>query len=195
MRPNSQLTFFDNIKNSLPLPLFTANLRKGAAGNYNFGYIDSSEYTGSITYVSVTQSEYWQFSANGYAVGGGAFTSSSISGIADTGTTLLYLPSDLVAAYWAQNNGTNSATYGGYVFPCSQTLTSLTIRIGSYQAVVPGTYLNYAPLYSGSSTCFGGLQSDAGFGFAIFGDIFLKSQFVVFNGASPPTLGFAAKNL
>ena len=179
----------------MPLPLFTANLRKGAAGNYNFGYIDSSEYTGSITYVPVTQSAYWQFSASGYAVGSGAFTSSSISGIADTGTTLLYLPSDIVSAYWQQNNGTNSATYGGYVFPCSQILTSLTIGIGSYQAVVPGTYLNYGPLNSGSNTCFGGLQSDAGFGFAIFGDIFLKSQFVVFNGASPPTLGFAAKNL
>lgn len=56
--------------------------------------------------------------------------------------------------------------------------------------------MNYAPLSQGSSTCFGGIQSDAGVGFSIFGDVFLKSQFVVFEDASGgPRLGFAAKNL
>jgi len=43
--------------------------------------------------------------------------------------------------------------------------------------------------------CFGGLQDSTGFGFSLLGDIFLKSQFVVFNQANPPTIGFAAKNL
>lgn len=60
--------------------------------------------------------------------------------------------------------------------------------------MVPGSYLNYAPA-DNQGNCFGGLQPDTGFGFSIFGDVFLKSQFVVFNGASPPTLGFAAKDL
>jgi len=191
--PNQQKTFFFNaIAQGLPLPVFTANLKKGKPGNYNFGYIDSSEYTGSITYVPVsTANGFWEFTGNGYAVGTGSFVSSSIDAIADTGTTLLYLPAAAVKAYYAKVSGaTNSNAAGGYIFPCSATLPSITLGIGSYKAVVPGTYINYAP-YSGSS-CFGGIQSNAGIGFSIYGDIFLKSQFVVFNG-NVPELGFAAK--
>ncbi|MCJ1404702.1 Type I transmembrane sorting receptor [Xylographa trunciseda] len=191
--PNQQKTFFFNaIAQGLPSPVFTANLKKGTPGNYNFGYIDSSEYTGSITYVAVnTANGFWEFTGNGYAVGSGAFVSSSIDAIADTGTTLLYLPAAAVKAYYAKVSGAqNSNAAGGYIFPCSATLPSITLGIGSYKAVVPGSYINYAP-YSGS-TCFGGIQSNAGIGFSIYGDIFLKSQFVVFNG-NVPELGFAAK--
>ena len=91
--PKKVQTFVGNALSSLASPLFTANLKKGKAGNYNFGYIDSSEYTGSITYVPVnTANGFWEFTGTGYAVGSGAFTSSSTDAIADTGTTLLYLP-------------------------------------------------------------------------------------------------------
>ena len=193
--PTRQKTFFSNAKAGLPSPVFTANLKKGAPGTYDFGFIDSSKYTGSITYVPVnTGNGFWEFSGNGYAVGSGAFTSSSIDAIADTGTTLLYLPAAAVTAYYRQVPGaTNSQTYGGYVFNCGTTLPSITLGIGSYRAVVPGSYINYAPADNTGTTCFGGIQSNAGIGFSIYGDIFLKSQFVVFNGASSPQLGFAAK--
>ncbi|MCJ1311672.1 Type I transmembrane sorting receptor [Agyrium rufum] len=191
--PTQQKTFFSNIKASLPSPVFTANLKKGAVGSYNFGYIDASEHTGTITYVNVnTGNGFWEFTGNGYAVGSGAFVTSSIDAIADTGTTLLYLPAAAVKAYYAKVSGaTNSNAAGGYIFPCSATLPSITLGIGSYKAVVPGSYINYAP-YSGSQ-CFGGIQSNAGIGFSIYGDIFLKSQFVVFSGAATPQLGFAPK--
>jgi hypothetical protein len=193
--PTKQNTFFDNVKPSLPSPLFTVDLKYHAAGSYDFGYIDSSKYTGSITYVNVnTGNGFWEFTGNGYAVGSGSFVSSSIDAIADTGTTLLYLPAAAVKAYYAKVSGSqNSNTYGGYVFPCSATLPSITLGIGSYRAVVPGQYVNYAPVQTGSSTCYGGIQSNAGIGFSIYGDIFLKSQFVVFSGASTPQLGFAKK--
>ena len=150
--PNPVKTFFSNAIPTLASPLFTANLKKGVPGNYNFGYIDSSEYTGSITYVNVnTANGFWEFTGDGYAVGTGAFTSSSIDAIADTGTTLLYLPTAAVSAYYAKVSGAKYvSSQGGYTFPCSATLPSITLGIGSYRAVVPGSYINYAPA-TGSS--------------------------------------------
>ena len=145
--PNKLQTFFGNAIPTLAAPLFTANLKKGEPGNYNFGYIDTTEYTGSITYTTVnTANGFWEFTGNGYAVGSGSFVSTSIDAIADTGTTLLYLPSAAVTAYYAKVSGAKySSTEGGYIFPCSATLPSITLGIGSYKAVVPGTYINYAP--------------------------------------------------
>ena len=171
------------------------NLKKGAVGTYDFGFLDSSKYSGTITYTAITTRQgFWEFTGTGYGVGSGAFVSSSIDAIADTGTTLIYAPSAVVTAYYRSVSGaSNSATYGGYVFPCSATLPSLTLGIGSYRAVVPGTYLNYAPVTTGSSTCFGGLQSSAGIGINIYGDVFLKSQYVVFDNSATPRLGVAAK--
>jgi hypothetical protein len=143
-----------------------------------------------------TSPGYWTWTSSGYAVGTGSFSSTSITGIADTGTTLLYLPTSIVTAYYGQVSGSsNSRTYGGYVFPCSTTLPSFTFGVSSARITIPGTYMNYGPVTAGSSTCFGGLQSSSGIGINIFGDVALKAAFVVFNGASSPTLGWASKAL
>lgn len=197
VRPNQQRTFFVNAESSLDAPLFTANLRKGEPGSYNFGYIDNSEYTGDITYTPVDNSQgFWGFTTSGYTVGSSPARADSFPAIADTGTSLLLLPDDIVSAYYAQVAGSsNSQTDGGYIFPCTATLPDLTLRIESYNAVTPGNYMNYAPA-SEAGSCFGGLQSNSGIGQSIFGDVFLKAQFVVFDDAAGgPRLGFAAKNL
>lgn len=194
VQPTSQTTFFDTVKSSLAQPLFTADLKKGAAGSYDFGFIDSSKYSGSITYTSVdTSNGFWQFTTTAYAIGSGSTVSSSYSTIADTGTTLMYLPSAIVTAYYKQVTGASyNSNQGGYIFPCSSTLPNFVTVIGGSKFTVPGTYINYAPI--SSTYCFGGIQSNTGIGFSIFGDIFLKSQFVVFSEVGGVNqLGFAAQ--
>lgn len=37
VEPQQQTTFFDTVKSSLAKPLFTADLKKGQAGSYDFG--------------------------------------------------------------------------------------------------------------------------------------------------------------
>ncbi|CAI7593379.1 unnamed protein product [Penicillium glandicola] len=191
--PTPQKTFFDNVKADLDSPLFAVTLKHDAPGTYDFGFIDEDKFTGTVTYADVDDSEgWWTFTADSYKVGTGA-AGSSITGIADTGTTLLLVDSSVVTAYYKQVSGaTNSNTYGGYVFPCTATLPSFTVTINGYNAVVPGDYINYAPVTTGSSTCYGGIQSNSGIGFSIFGDIFLKSQYVVFD-SDGPQIGFAAQ--
>jgi Eukaryotic aspartyl protease len=84
----------------------------------------------------------------------------------------------------------SSKDQGGYIFPCSATLPDLTLGIDDYLAVVPGEYINYSQR---GSECFGGVQSNDGGDVSLYGDIFLKSQFVIYDASNPPRLGFAAK--
>jgi len=117
---------------------------------------------------------------------------STINGIADTGTTLLYLPPAIVKAYYAKVSGSsNSNTYGGYVFPCTASIPDFSLTLGGVKQRVPGKYINYAPVTTGSSTCYGGIQTNDGIGFSIFGDIFLKSKYVVHENSGTPRIGFA----
>ena len=187
--PDKQTTFFDTVKATLADPLFTATLKKGQPGSYDFGYIDDSKHTGDINYVDVDFSQgFWQFDTGSYTIGkqsGDNFGSA----IADTGTTLLLAPDQVVTDYYGQVQGSkNDQQAGGYTVPCDADLPDFTIEIGSSQATVPGSLINYAP--NGDGTCFGGIQGNQGLGFSILGDIFLKSQFVVFDGGKNQ-IGFA----
>jgi len=191
--PQRCTTFVTNaISQGLPQPLFTSSLKYHKAGTYDFGKIDSSKYTGSIAYTSVSTSQgFWQASATSYQVGSGSARSGTINGIFDTGTTLLYVPNSILSAYYGQVSGAqNSASAGGYVFPCTATLPDLSFTIAGRKATIPGKYINYAPADNTGRTCFGGVQTSDGIGFNIFGDIFLKSQFVVWDKGQT-RIGFA----
>ncbi|KAI1748974.1 aspartic peptidase domain-containing protein [Xylaria castorea] len=188
--PNLEKTFFDNVADSLDTAAWTADLKYHEAGTYDFGVIDNSKYTGDISYVDVDNSQgFWGFTAD--------VNGESVSGIADTGTTLALLPDSVVDAYYQQVDGAqNDQQQGGYVFPCDTDLPDLTFSPGDAQITIPGKYINYAPVDDSGSSCFGGLQSDGGQGISIYGDIALKAAFVVFDQSQgSPRLGWATKDL
>lgn len=90
---------------------------------------------------------------------------------------------DAVAnAYYSKVQGaTNNAQVGGFTYPCSATLPNFGVNIGpNYMAVVPGSGITFAQV--DANTCFGGVQSNSGSGLQIYGDVFFRSQYVVFNG-------------
>jgi hypothetical protein len=143
---------------------------------------------------------FWEFTTAGYTIGTGAQASMvPHQAIADTGTTLLLLPDAIVKDYYSQ---VPSARFekqaGGFIFSCSEQLPSWTARIGVYDAVVPGEFMKFAPLDSDdlatATVCFGGIQTVGALPLAIYGDIFLKAHFVVFDGGENK-LGFANKPL
>lgn len=190
--PDQATTFFDTVSSSLASALFTARLKKGEPGTYDFGYIDSSKYTGSLSYTPVDNSQgFWGFTPDSYTVGTTAGQATIGSAIADTGTTLMLLGDDVVSDYYSQVSGAqNDQSAGGYTFDCSADLPDFILSVGGGTVTVPGSYINFQT--ASGNTCFGGLQSNSGLGISIFGDIFLKAAFVVFdNSQSSPQLGFA----
>lgn len=193
VKPTKQVTFLDNIKDTLDAPVFTANLQKGMSGNYNFGYIDASEHTGDIAYTPInTNSSFWEVELSGYQFGQDAFKNERVVGIVDTGTTLLLFPQHVVDEYYGKLPGSffdkQSATM---VFPCDLTPPDFFFGVGNdYRGRIPGHYMNYA--HQSAKYCYGGLQSAKGIPFCIFGDILLKAQFVVFDRGNL-SVGFANK--
>ncbi|UNI17040.1 hypothetical protein JDV02_003419 [Purpureocillium takamizusanense] len=194
VRPTQQKTFFDMAMPNLKEPLFTANLKHKADGTYNFGYIDGSEHSGPIVYTNVDSSQGgWTFTSPGYAVGDDELNSESMTGIADTGTTLLLLPDDVVTAYYNKIQGSSfDNNNGGYVFPCKATPPDFKFGVEDSSIKIPGSYLSFAPVDESGESCFGGLQSSSGIGVNIFGDVALKAALVVFDGGNNQ-LGWAQK--
>ncbi|KAH9827987.1 putative peptidase A1 family protein [Teratosphaeria destructans] len=191
VEPEAQKTFFYNVKDQLAEYVFTANLKDSSAGTYTFGTIDSSQYTGDIHYVDIDNSDgFWQWSPTAYSVDGESSECPTCSpAIADTGTSLILVDDDIVEAYYKQvSNAEYSNTQGGYTYPCSASLPSFGVQVGDWTATVDGSDLTYATI--DDSTCFGGIQSNEGEGVSIYGDMFLKQFFAVFDGEKN-RLGFA----
>jgi hypothetical protein len=203
--PKKQKTFFENAKTEHGTGVFTADLQHDAPGTYTFGVINKTAYEGDITYTAVDSSTgMWTFTATGFAVGKGNITKTPITAIADTGTSLMFLPEQVNKAYYSQIDGARvDTTAGGYVFPCDTKMPDFTFYMGETGITVPGSYMNFAPLEGPVpgekegkrevGTCYGGLQSSAG-DINIFGDIALKAAFVVFD-AEKTRIGFAKKTL
>ena len=57
----------------------------------------------------------------------------------------------------------------------------MSVDIGGTTFTVPGSELNFQPLGDGSGNCVGGIQQNDGLPGSIFGDVFMKNFFVVFD--------------
>lgn len=158
-QPGPQKTFFDNIAPDLEEPVFTSLLRSGGVGEYEFGAIDQSKYTGTLVNISVDSSKgYWQFDTKLFAVGSGSLQSvtDTPTAIADTGTSLMLVSEQILNAYYGQvQNAQYSPSAGGYIYPCGEELPSLTVALGDqYQATIPGSLIKFAEI--GTNTTTGG---------------------------------------
>jgi len=74
------------------------NSSASSGGELTLGGMDSNHYTGSITYVPLTNQTYWMFALGDVLIGGQSqgYCKKGCHAIADTGTSLLAGPSDVV---------------------------------------------------------------------------------------------------
>lgn len=196
--PQPQKTFFDNVLPDLSQPVFTAQLLGGQVGAYEFGRIDNSAFQGELARVPVDASNgFWQVKSDLAAVNGQDIPIQGGSAIIDTGTSLMLVQDEMVTGYYSQVQGAElNNQVGGVIFPCNTDLPDLSVRLGdSYVATIPGSGIKFAEVgtdtQTGENFCFGGVQSNQGIPFAIYGDVFFKSQFVAFEGGNSPSIGVA----
>ncbi|KAL7623913.1 hypothetical protein AAE478_005470 [Parahypoxylon ruwenzoriense] len=200
-----QKTLLDFLPQILSEPLFTVDLRhNGSDGSFNFGYIDENLHDEEVGYVDADTSEgFWTVKHTGFAIGGVDVKYEFVEArdvIIDTGSTLFFAPDEAVDQYFNNVPGANySYKEYGYVIPCNSTPPDFIWELGdadgkTVTGTVPGAYFIYA--HSTDEMCYAGLQSLGSFSEmqGIFGDVFLKSGFAVFDIANKK-FGMAPKPL
>lgn len=160
----SPKTFFEHLRPTLPQPLFAASLGHGKPGFFDFGFINESAYREPVVRVPVenlpdsTGLRSWTVMSDGISVGDGSKVSKSFPILPDTGTSVIWLPSDLAREYWNQVQGIRTI-FGSYHFPCDTELPDFNIFFNNTKFVVPGNYMNYTAVPPTSDgLCQGGIQ-------------------------------------
>ncbi|XP_050335421.1 lysosomal aspartic protease-like [Bactrocera neohumeralis] len=151
-------------------------------GQLILGGSDSSLYQGSLTYVSLSEETYWQFSLGGATMNGQVLCSSGCQAIADTGTSLL------VAPYSAYNAFVNIVDPDGdSTVSCSSvdSLPDIDFVIGGVTFSVPASKY----ILNEDDQCSLAV-SYIGTDFWILGDIFLDLYYAEFDLGNS-RIGFA----
>jgi len=122
--------------NILGIAFAPTTSESSANGEITWGGTDSSKFTGSISYTSLTStspaSDYWGINQSITYGSSSSEILPSTAGIVDTGTTLLLIASDAYSRYESATGGKTDSTTGLIKFTSSQfsSLQSLNFVIG-----------------------------------------------------------------
>ncbi|KAF9434138.1 1,3-beta-glucanosyltransferase [Entomortierella beljakovae] len=181
-------TFMDNaiaagVLDQPVISVFLPSVRRngGVGGEYLFGGIDTSKFTGELTYVPVSQEGYWQV-----AIDDAGFNSQSLGqssqGIVDTGTTLIIVSDDAAQAIHDNIQGATNDPNNGWLVPCtlSTSTDNISFTMGGTAFNVPLADLAYEDIGDGSGNCVSGVQGGQN-DLWILGDVFIKNNYCVFD--------------
>jgi len=167
-------------------------------GELTLGGVDSSKYSGSLTYFSkLTSGEassYWGISISSFTYGSTTLASSA-SGIVDTGTTLIYIPTSAYSKFLSAAGGETDSTSGLAVFttkPTSNfgiTFNSTTYTLTSSQYLIPTAQYSYYGLSSGKYYSWISDGGTSGIN-TIIGQKFMENYYSVFDTTNS-RIGFA----
>lgn len=176
----------------------SAGSSESDGGVANFGGLDSSLYSGDITYVPVTANpQYWQIKMDSVQVGSTTVDIGDSNIIAvDTGTTLIGGPANVVANVYAAipNSRAMTGSYKSYYeYPCSQSVT-VTLNVGGFPITIKDNDFNLGSYGDDKTYCTGGvfvqtLSASSPVQW-IVGATALKNAYTVFR-YDPAAVGFA----
>jgi len=185
-------TFFESLiaQRKIPAPLFSVHLSRhdqSGSSSVCFGCVDSNRTTGPVTWLPVVSRSYWTVSMDGLWAGG-ARAPTKLTAAIDTGTSLIYVPAALAAAFYALIPGSKRASQYGPGFwsvPCySVTQIELSFDGGNRRFAIHPDDFYLGRVSAGSTACVAGVLS-IGNGLppnlAIIGDVFLKSWYSTYD--------------
>ncbi|KAI8351016.1 hypothetical protein B0O80DRAFT_388706 [Mortierella sp. GBAus27b] len=181
-------TFLDNAiaAGVLTKPVVSAflpsvRMNGGVGGEYVFGDIDTTKFTGDLTYVPVSKKGYWQISIDDVGISGQSLGSSS-QGIVDTGTTLIIIDDNTASALHGQIQGATNDPQQGWLVPCTlkDSTDSISFTMGGTAFNVAIADLAFEDLGDGSGNCYSGVQGGQN-DLWILGDVFIKNNYCVFD--------------
>jgi hypothetical protein len=167
-------------------------------GELTLGGTDSTKYTGSITYFptlsSGDASYYWGISIASFTYGSTTLASSA-TGIVDTGTTLIYIPTSAYNKFLSATGGKTDSSSGLAVFTKKPT-SNFNIKFGSTTfSLTPAQYLVPTAQYSvfglTSGKYYAWINDGGSSGVdTIIGQKFLENYYSVFDTTNS-RIGFA----
>jgi hypothetical protein len=172
--------------------LFSFDLGKadGQPGELVIGGIDTSKYTGQLTYVPLSNETYWALALDGVFVGGSSITTAHRV-IIDSGTSLLAGPTKDVEALAAKVGAKKSwINPQEYTVPCSSisSLPKIEFKFGGQTFELAGS--DYV-INAGIMCLFGVVGIDVpAEPLWIAGDIFMRKYYTVFDYGNRQ-MGFA----
>ncbi|KAN0114542.1 putative cathepsin E [Hyaloscypha variabilis] len=203
---NTVPTFMDNLysQGSISTEVLGVSFRPESGsdtddtnGELTLGGTDSSKYSGSITYFPTLTSgdaaAYWGISIAGFTYGSKSLGSGS--GIVDTGTTLIYIPTSAYNKFLSDAGGATDSSSGLAEFSTAPT-SNFGIKFGSTtytltpsQYLVPTAQYSYYGLTSGKYYAWINDGGSSGVD-TIIGQKFLENYYAVFDTTNS-RIGFA----
>jgi hypothetical protein len=191
--------FLGTVKTSSALKsqIFGVSLSRNSdgpnTGEVNFGGIDSSQYTGDISYAAVAKEAGgdWAIKMDDLAYDGkNAGVKGRVTYI-DTGTSYIFGPPDDVAALHKLIPGAKSDDGFTYTVPCdSHKVLTVSIAGVAYN-IAPNDWMS-PPVGDRCTSNFYGYAVVEGTW--LLGDSFLKNVYSVFDFGEQPRIGFGAKS-
>ncbi|KEP52963.1 aspartic protease [Rhizoctonia solani 123E] len=188
-------TFIENLYSQGQISSPTFGFRLASSGSELYlGGADTSKYTGSITWASLTSKTYW-LTTGSSSVGNTVGYSGAM--IIDSGTTLVVGPTSSVKAWWAKVPGAKACSTsacgasGYYTYPCSSP-PSVSFTFNGRKFSVSSSDFNVGTTDDTGTTCVGAIvgTSSVPDNAWIVGDTFMKNVYTVFDEANS-RVGFA----
>lgn len=168
---------------------YFGSVSKGASSEMTIGGTDPNHYQGDFTYVPLSSKTYWQFKVDSLTAG--EINEESINAIADTGTSLIAGPTDVMASINKAIGATQVPFTQEYTVDCTKLEVMPTVNIKIEGKDFPLTPQDYVIQLEGQCLSgFTGLAQLSEMDLYILGDVFLRKYYTVFD-AENSRVGFA----